>query len=266
MSTPIPIPPRPDTGAPVGPGLPGGRVRSTWGWFESVGVYLLAFLIAGFAEIPILAAMGGLETERGGIGPAGIVATIAADIVITIVLVSWLARWHKEWREAMVLSPPRETVGRHVLFGAICGVILVPAVGVISSAIATLFEQVVGHAVTAPEQVQQGLPLGAKLGLVLLAVVVAPISEELFFRGVLFRTVRDRHGFWAAGLASAVPFGLVHWVPAPAIDALLLQVTMVFTGLGLAWIYERRGTLVANVAAHMAFNVIGLITIIGLVR
>ncbi len=263
----IPIPPRPDTGASVGagPDLSDGRIRSTWGWFEAVGVYFLAFLIAGFATLPIIAVLGDTSVN-GGVGPTEIIATIAADVVITAILVSWLARWHKEWRGAIVLVPTGEGAWRHVVFGAIGGVILVPAVGMISFAIQTLLEQAVGHTVTAPEQIAPGLSGKAKLALVLLAVVVAPISEEFFFRGVLFRTVRDRHGFWAAALASAIPFGIVHYVPAPAIDALLLQATMVFTGLGLAWIYERRGTLAANVAAHMAFNVIGLVTIIGLVR
>ena len=41
---------------------------------------------------------------------------------------------------------------------------------------------------------------------------------------------------------------------------------MVFTGIGLAWIYERRGTIVASMAAHMAFNVVGLVVILGVVR
>ena len=266
MSVPIPIPPRPDTGASVGTPAPSdGRPRATWGWFEGVGVYFLAFLIAGFATIPILAVLGDTSVN-GGIGPTEIIATIAADLIITAILVSWLARWHKEWRAAMVLPPPQGTLWRHVAFGAIGGAILVPAVGVISLGIQTVLEQMAGHSVTTPEQVAPGLSPAAKLGLVVLAVIVAPISEELFFRGILFRTVRDRHGFWAAGLASAIPFGIVHYVPAPAIDAALLQATMVFTGLGLAWIYDRRGTLVANIAAHMAFNVIGLVTIIGLVR
>ena len=38
---------------------------------------------------------------------------------------------------------------------------------------------------------------------------------------------------------------------------------MVFTGIGLAWIYERRGSLVAPMAAHVAFNVVGLVVILG---
>ncbi len=264
----FPIPPRPDSGAgvpqPEHPTID-GRPRSTWGWWEGVGVYLIAFLAAGFAQIPILVLLGE-TTVDGAIGQTEIFATIVGDVVTVGVLVYWLRRWHPEWQAAMVLPPAQDRIWRDVLFGAIAGLILVPAVGLISGGVAALFREVVGHDVTVPEQVAPGLSLLAKGFLVVLAVVFAPISEELFFRGVLFRTVRDRHGFWAAALASALPFGLVHYVPSPAVDALVLQITMVFTGLGLAWIYERRGTLVAPTAAHMAFNIVGLVTILGVAR
>ncbi|HEY8018555.1 MAG TPA: hypothetical protein VIG53_03575, partial [Actinomycetota bacterium] len=77
----LPIPPRPDSGA----GVPqpelrtDGRPPSTWGWFEGVGVYLIAFLAAGFAQIPILALLG--ETMvNGAIGQTEIFATIVGDV------------------------------------------------------------------------------------------------------------------------------------------------------------------------------------------
>jgi membrane protease YdiL (CAAX protease family) len=230
-----------------------------------MGVYLLAFLAAGFATIPIIALLGN-TTVNGAIGQSEIVATIAADLVITAVLVFWLDRWHREWRRAMVLPPPQNRLVRHLVYGLIAGAILVPAIGLVSSGTEASLRQAVGRAVTTPEQVAPGLSPFARALLVILAVVVAPISEELFFRGVLFRAVRDRHGFWLAALASAAPFGLAHYVPAPAIDAVALQLTMVFTGIGLAWVYERRGTIVAAMAAHMAFNVIGVVTILAIVR
>jgi len=260
----MPIPPRPDTGAPVDAGPTDAPVRSTWGWFEAVGVYFLAFLGGGLSTIPIILALGDTMVD-GAIGRSEIIATIAADLIITGILVAWLARWHKEWRSAMGL-PVRERLSRHLLFGAIIGAILVPAVGLVSVGLELVLQQVAGHDVTTPEQIAPGLSPFASVLLVLLAVVVAPISEEIFFRGVLFRTVRDRHGFWPAALASAIPFGLVHYVPAPAIDALLLQVTMVFTGLGLAWIYDRRGTIVAPAAAHVVFNIVGVVTILAVAR
>jgi len=264
----FPIPPRPDTGGTVSgaiPTTPDGRPRSTWGWFEAVGVYLLAFLAGGFASIPVLALLGDTSVN-GAIGRSEILATIVADVAITGVLVFWLARWHREWRAAMVLPPAPERIWRDLLYGAIAGLILVPAVGIVSGGIEAILREAVGHRVTSPEQVAPGLSPLAVVSLVLLAVVIAPISEELFFRGVLFRTVRDRHGFWPAALASAIPFGLVHYVPSPAIDALVLQLTMVFTGIGLAWIYERRGSIVASMVAHMAFNVVGLVVILGVAR
>jgi membrane protease YdiL (CAAX protease family) len=37
---------------------------------------------------------------------------------------------------------------------------------------------------------------------------------------------------------------------------------MTFTGVSLAWIYERRGNLVSNIAAHMTFNAIGMFLIL----
>lgn len=264
----LPIPPRPDTGGTVSAAILttlDGRPRSTWGWFEAVGVYLLAFLAGGFASIPVLAVLGDTSVN-GAIGRSEILATIAADVVMTGVLVFWLGRWHREWRGAMVLPPARERIWRDLLYGAVAGLILVPAVGLISGGIEAMLREAVGHQVSIPEQVAPGLSPLASGFLVLLAVVIAPISEELFFRGVLFRTVRDRHGFWPAALASAIPFGLVHYVPSPAIDALILQLTMVFTGIGLAWIYERRGSIVASMAAHIAFNVVGLVVILGVVR
>ena len=264
----LPIPPRPDTGGIVLGPIPtttDGRPRSTWGWFEAVGVYLLAFLAGGFAAIPVIAVLGD-TTVNVAIGRSEILATILADVVITGVLVFWLARWHQEWRAAMVLPPAPERLRRDVLYGAVAGLILVPAVGLISGGIEVILREAAGHQVTAPEQVAPGLSPVASGFLILLAVVIAPISEELFFRGVLFRTVRDLHAFWPAAIASAIPFGLVHYVPAPAIDALVLQLTMVFTGIGLAWIYERRGSITASMAAHMAFNVVGLVTILGIVR
>lgn len=264
----LPIPPRPDMDLPLGsmPTPAGdGRPRSTWGWFGAIGVYLLAFLAGGFATIPIIALLGD-TTVNGAIGQSEIIATIAADLVTTAVLVFWLVRWHREWRGAMVLPPTRDRLVRHLAYGVIAGAILVPAIGLVSGGIEATLREAVGHAVTTPEQVAPGLSSLARLLLVILAVIVAPTCEEFFFRGILFRTVRDRHGFWPAALASAIPFGLAHYVPAPAIDAAVLQLTMVFTGIGLAWIYERRGTIVASMAAHMAFNVIGVVTILAIAR
>ena len=79
--------------------------------------------------------------------------------------------------------------------------------------------------------------------------------------GALFRSIRDRSGFWPAAIVTALLFGLSHYVPSPWPDALLLQTIMVFTGFGLAMIYEYRKNLLANVAGHAIFNLLAVIAI-----
>jgi hypothetical protein len=95
------------------------------------------------------------------------------------------------------------------------------------------------------------------------AVAIAPFGEELFFRGVLFRALRDRFGFKVGALGSGVAFGLIHYIPGPAIDAALLMLVMTFVGAAFAFIYERRDAFVAPLAAHVMFNLIGLALILG---
>ena len=96
--------------------------------------------------------------------------------------------------------------------------------------------------------------LAAALMTAFLALVLAPITEELFYRGIFYRSLRDRHGVLVGAVVSALLFGASHVVDAPWRDVVFLQTLMVFTGAGLALIYERRANLVADIAAHTAFN------------
>ncbi|WP_052666224.1 CPBP family intramembrane glutamic endopeptidase [Nitriliruptor alkaliphilus] len=55
--------------------------------------------------------------------------------------------------------------------------------------------------------------------IVIAAVVLAPIGEELVFRGVLFQALRRRVGLWASATISSAVFGVVH-VEVIGVDAL----------------------------------------------
>jgi membrane protease YdiL (CAAX protease family) len=149
--------------------------------------------------------------------------------------------------------------------GALFGIGLYPvAVLVVGGIVLVLLQALSGESVQAPEQVPQDLsPVGRAITIAY-AIAIAPFGEELFFRGILFRSLRDRFGFAVGAAGSAVAFGLIHYIPGPAIDAALLMLVMTFVGVALAFIYERRGSFVAPLAAHVTFNVIGLALILGL--
>lgn len=95
--------------------------------------------------------------------------------------------------------------------------------------------------------------------LVILAVAVAPVTEEIFFRGFLYNALRRICPVWLALIAQALLFGLGH-VYQP-----LGVVTTFAIGLLLAAIYEWRKTLLANMLVHGMYNTIGMIGIVAIV-
>jgi membrane protease YdiL (CAAX protease family) len=78
-------------------------------------------------------------------------------------------------------------------------------------------------------------------------VIGAPVVEELFFRGLLLRSLHRRYGAPAAVIGSALVFGLAHY-------ELLQLPALILFGVVLAVLAERTGRLGPGIAAHAAFN------------
>lgn len=253
MMPPAPSAPRrPDTGVE--------RARSEhdvpWRWWHAIAVYLASSLVLGFVAVLIV---GGEVTDGTGLSLRGVVANIALGVASGAVLIVWL-RWRtRQWREAVRLpdgSHRLRTFAAGLVAGIVLAVVVLFGVGTL---LVIVFRALTGDTVSAPDQLSPQLSVGAQVLATVLAVGVAPIVEELFFRGILFRSLR-RYGLWIAAIVSSVIFGLVHYVGGPAPSALFLMISAAATGLGLALVFEWRG-LAASIGAHMAFNVIGLVLI-----
>ncbi len=89
------------------------------------------------------------------------------------------------------------------------------------------------------------------IGLAILAVVVAPIAEELFFRAFVFRGLAGRWGFWWAGGVSSLLFMAAHLEPLSFPPLFVL-------GLLLAWLYHRTRALWAPMLVHFGNNAIAV--------
>ena len=100
------------------------------------------------------------------------------------------------------------------------------------------------------------------IGLLILALLVtavaAPICEEVFFRGMLFRLLRTRVPLWAAVLLSAIAFGLAH--ASPAVSPALLP-TFMYMGTVLAVVYVRTGWLTNTILLHGVSNAIATVLV-----
>lgn len=85
--------------------------------------------------------------------------------------------------------------------------------------------------------------------LIIMAVVFAPLSEELIYRGYLHGVIRQYLGRWLSIIITSVMFALAHF-HVPALLGLFLF------GVLLALIYEKTRSLWAPIAVHSAFNAI----------
>jgi membrane protease YdiL (CAAX protease family) len=97
-------------------------------------------------------------------------------------------------------------------------------------------------------------PVGVVL-LVLIVVIGAPIVEELFFRGLLLRSLEHRWGSAWGLLVSSLIFGAVHLQP-------LQFPALVVVGLVLGVLAQRTGRLGPSIFAHIAFNAVAVGTLL----
>lgn len=91
-------------------------------------------------------------------------------------------------------------------------------------------------------------------------VVFAPIFEELAFRGILYAILRRRLAPLPAALISASVFALAHGY------GVIGFISVLWSGLLWAWIYERTGSLIPGMIAHAANNLLVCLSVMALLR
>ena len=94
----------------------------------------------------------------------------------------------------------------------------------------------------------------AYIGLVASVALGAPIVEELFFRGLLLRSLQRRFPVAPAVALSALAFGLAHGSTLPAEAVILVMVSLTVFGAVLAFLAIRTGRLGPGIVAHAVFN------------
>jgi membrane protease YdiL (CAAX protease family) len=87
-----------------------------------------------------------------------------------------------------------------------------------------------------------------------LTTVIAPVCEEILFRGFIFRSLSNWRGPWPAAVLTAILFGLAHGVSAPAVDLAPLA----FLGFVLCVVYHWSGSLYPCIALHVVNNALAL--------
>jgi len=209
-----------------------GRVRlGFWPWAEGLASTARNVLRGGGTESLAAPLRDGLLW----LVPTGAIVFLIAGLVLRRRRPAW------EWER------PRIGTGRALACGA--GVGLVTAAGVAAL-------EVVQARIGMPAQEQAWVEVLFSDGrgrwlLSMVAVALAPVGEELFFRGHLFRWLAAQGERRWAYAFSAAAFAAIHFNPSAFPSYLAL-------GLAFAWAYERWRSPIVPIAAHAAANAVAL--------
>src|SRR5918994_2234387 len=91
-------------------------------------------------------------------------------------------------------------------------------------------------------------------------VILAPVFEELIFRGILFATLRKRFSFLTSMFASGLIFALAHGY------GVIAFLTVLWSGCLWAWAYERTGSVIPGMLAHAVNNGVVVYSLVAFFR
>lgn len=176
-----------------------------------------------------------------------VVATIvtAAIVMALVIRRTWPAQWARAELPGFGFAPPTDR--RSYPAAVLLGFAMLLLGGWMTHLLAGQ------HLVHQDVTVMAGkVSFGMKLLLALLVVGVAPLVEELVFRGVLLSGLASRMPVWAAVVISALVFGAAHlpdfgfaWYPVP---------TLVLLGLALGWLRVHSRSLWPSMVMHASNN------------
>lgn len=89
----------------------------------------------------------------------------------------------------------------------------------------------------------------------IVAIVIAPLAEEILFRGILYTTLKQSGRKGLALFLPAVFFSLIHFYPVGFLS-------LIFLALALVVVYERTGNLLAPILLHALFNAVNFLLIV----
>lgn len=225
------------------PALPFGKVST---WFYQPGDLLGVFLI-----YLVLSSMFLLSTTAPPLDPSRITAGalfagIGFHLILTAVVMAsvlrrctlnqWLGLRWSGWPWLLLIGP-----GTVIAMGLINLVILKSGY---MEWVKALDMETVQEPVAILRESKD--PLVVAL-MVMAATVVAPLWEEIVFRGHLYPILKKFGGFWTGALCSSLFFSAVHNNVAALLPLFIL-------GLLMVWLYELTGSIWTPIAMHFCFN------------
>lgn len=219
--------------------------RPSWNWVDVIFVYLgiiaasLLWGIYGDSVMHYLSGLGMPDTRLAQFSTAYLLQFIVT--VGLVLLLSGVGRG-TSWQEVGFVSLSFKNFMKYGILG---GLVLLTVIFLLSLPLQVLNPDL------PPQPYEQMLRTAQDAGqfmlLLVMAAVMAPLSEELFYRGMIYPLTRFTMGpFWGA-ISAGLLFGLAHW-------DFWRAVPLAVGGAILCYYYEKSGSIWATVTAHGVWN------------
>ena len=164
-------------------------------------------------------------------------AAVAFAIVCQRVgVVAWLGLAWKKWPWVFLIAPAAVLT----MWAAFAGIYSIGYMELMESLGVKLQQDTVTIFQTADDPV-------VLVMMAFTAAVVAPVCEEIVFRGYLYPVAKKFAGPWVGGVCTALVFSAVHGGLAPLLPLFIF-------GMALVVLYEWTGSIWAPISAHFLFN------------
>jgi membrane protease YdiL (CAAX protease family) len=225
---------------------------SFFSWVDLVLASVVVLLIVS----QILAATGSLSQTA--------IDNVDTRTMVVSVLVWWglilgpilLSLWFRGVKLGNVFGVDRMPVGRSLLLGIALFVSALPMVFAVDYIASALLK--VNTSTDAQEVIrifENSSTVAQRIPIILLAVVIAPVAEELAFRGYLYGVIKRYFGAVPALVLSGILFALIH-LNLPSFFPLLVLASV------FALAYELSGSLLVPMTMHALFNALSLILVL----
>ncbi len=165
-----------------------------------------------------------------------------------------LARRRKDWRKALAARiEPADAVGLLIGAGLQIGLAAIAYLLIVEVFDVVLPTQEVVEAAA------EAIDGGERALVVMALVILAPVSEEIVFRGILLGALRRTRGDRTAVVVSAVTFSLLHLLDP---NALLAAPFLFVVGIVAGRQVIATGRLGRAVAIHAGFNLITVLALL----
>jgi len=225
------------------PPLTGLVTAKPWGAVELWSGIAAFFAGNAFLQVLILA----LPIPAASLWHAILAGNILINTLLLLLLGIYL-RWRGvSWQTAFGGDTPPPF--HPILAGVIGYFAIIPPLAIITQLV-----QLICRVLDIPATPQPIAELLATSGsvtivglIVALAVLVAPVFEEILFRGLAYPVLKKRWGLWRALVFVSLIFAVIH-LHAPSAAALLVL------GIALGLAYETTGSILTPITMHSLFN------------